>query len=421
MKLDFSPRFVAALLLTGVIAGVVGILLTHLLHAVQQWTFLGTLNAEHISFRQLVQESEPLRRFWALLACGVVVGLAWTALHRYGAPLLEIKEVVRQPEKNMPVKTTIVHALLQILTVGMGSPLGREVAPREMSVALATPLSIRLNLSNEQKSVLLACASGAGLAAVYNVPLAATIFILETLLLSWTSSALFAALMCCCVAVLVVRLGLGDLVQYANIANLEAAEITYPMVVWSIAAGIFIAIGVNMFTWCNKKMPTFARHQWIMLPISVVAFGLIGLMAMKYPEILGNGKAANQVSFADLLTWQDAMGLLAAKWIAVLLATMAGAYGGRITPSMVFGGLIAFLVALLWNLWLPEISVGAAAFIGATVFLGLAQNMRITAIVFMLELSRLSTAYWLPVCLCMAVALGVQSLWAKQIEKSAIA
>ena len=52
--------------------------------------------------------------------------------------------------------------------------------------------------------------------------------------------------------------------------------------------------------------------------------------------------------------------------------------------------------------------------VGATVFLGLAQNMRLTAIVFMLELSRLSTAFWLPVCVCMGVAMAVQMGWARR-------
>ena len=173
-------RVLAALLLVGMVAGCIGIGLTHLLHAVQQLVFQGSLHSEHIPFRQLVQAASPLHRFWALLACGAVVGIAWTCLHRYGAPLCDIKTTVKQPARAMPLKTTLCHALLQIITVGMGSPLGREVAPREISVALATPLTRHFALTEPQTSLVLACASGAGLAAVYNVPFAATVFVLET-------------------------------------------------------------------------------------------------------------------------------------------------------------------------------------------------------------------------------------------------
>ncbi|WII90394.1 chloride channel protein [Kingella negevensis] len=413
-KPDFSLKFVLALLCTGVLAGLVGIAFTHLLHAIQQFTFHGGLVAgEHVSFRELVQQAEPLRRLIALMLCGLVVGVGWFAIHRWGAPLMEIKNAVAQPEKNVPVKTTMAHTILQIITVGMGSPLGREVAPREMSVALATPLSGCLKLSLAQKRVVLACASGAGLAAVYNVPLAAAVFVLETLLLVWELPTLLAALITCGTAVLVVRVGLGDMVQYANIAPLVQANISAAMLVWALVAGVAIGLGVNAFAWCNGKLPKVSRTKPVIIVVAVLAFAAIGVLSMWFPEILGNGKAGNQMAFAERISWQGALGLLASKWAAVLLATVAGAYGGRITPSMMLGAMIAFASAVLWNVRLPEISLGAAAFVGATVFLGLAQNMRLTAIVFMLELSRLSTAYWLPMCLCMVVALGTQMVWAK--------
>ena len=399
---DFSLRLGVALLLTGLLAGLVGIGFTHLLHFLQQFVFHGGLVAGHVSFRELAQQASGVRRFAALLACGAVVGLCWTLLQKYGAPLMEVKTAVKQPEKDMPVKTTICHAVLQIVTVGMGSPLGREVAPREMSVALATPLSGCLKLSPAQKSVVLACA------------LAATVFVLETLLAAWSVPMVLAALLACGVAVLVVRVGLGDTVQYAHLPNLENVAFDASFLAWAAVCGVLIALGVNAFAWSNGKLPKLNKASWKMLPIALLSFAAIGAMGMWQPEILGNGKAGNQLSFADALTWQTALALLATKWAAVLLASLAGAYGGRITPSMMLGGMIAFASAVAWNAALPPVSAGAAAFVGATVFLGLAQNMRLTAVVFMLELSRLSTAFWLPVCVCMGVAMAVQMGWTRR-------
>ena len=261
---------------------------------------------------------------------------------------------------------------------------------------------------------MLACASGAGLAAVYNVPLAATVFVLETLLAAWSVPMVLAALLACGVAVLVVRVGLGDTVQYAHLPNLENVAFDASFLAWAAVCGVLIALGVNAFAWSNGKLPKLNKASWKMLPIALLSFAAIGAMGMWQPEILGNGKAGNQLSFADALTWQTALALLATKWAAVLLASLAGAYGGRITPSMMLGGMIAFASAVAWNAALPPVSAGAAAFVGATVFLGLAQNMRLTAVVFMLELSRLSTAFWLPVCVCMGVAMAVQMGWTRR-------
>ncbi len=62
--------------------------------------------------------------------------------------------------------TTLLHATLQIITVGIGSPLGREVAPREASAGITTFLVDHFDIKREDRQLLIACAAGAGLAAV---------------------------------------------------------------------------------------------------------------------------------------------------------------------------------------------------------------------------------------------------------------
>lgn len=195
-------------------------------------------------------------------------------------------------------------------------------------------------------------------------------------------------------------MGLGDTIQYP----MPEMALNQDFLLWAIAAGPLLGLSVHIFNRFVAKLPELPRNNPRMIVLSTAVFCLIGIMAIFYPDILGNGKAGNQLSFHALIGWQEAAGLLVTKWLAVLLAMLAGAYGGRITPTMMLGGLIAFLSAYLWNCILPQVPLGAAAFVGATVFLGLAQKMMLTAIVFMLELSRLSPAYWLPMCLCTAGA-----------------
>ena len=76
----------------------------------------------------------------------------------------------------------------------------------------------------------------------------------------------------------------------------------------------------------------------------------------------------------------------------------AGAYGGKITPSMMLGSTLALVVAIAWNFAIGPISIGLSAFLGAVVFLGLAQKMPLTSSVFMLELSRFSSGTIIPDC-----------------------
>lgn len=83
--------------------------------------------------------------------------------------------------------------------------------------------------------LLIACASGAGLAAVYNVPLASTLFILEAMLGVWTQQAVAAALLTSVIATAVARIGLGDVQQYhpANLA-VNTSLLWFSAVIYSI-------------------------------------------------------------------------------------------------------------------------------------------------------------------------------------------
>ncbi|MEB3752808.1 chloride channel protein [Acinetobacter sp. MD2(2019)] len=393
------PQFMLSLFMIGILAGCVGIAFTFLMHFLQHLTF-GAPLFEEMPFRVVVEQASATRRICALVLCGLVVGIGWFCLHRYAKPLVDIKTAVNQDNKDLPFFTTISHSLLQIITVAMGSPLGREVAPREMSTAFANQWVKIFKLSTHERRVLLACASGAGLAAVYNVPLAAVIFVLETLLLSWSIEFIISALICCVTAVFVARLGLGDLVQYP----LGALEYTPHLIYFALLVGPLLAVGVFLFEKSMKKLPTIPRDRPVIIFIAVLSFAVIGTMSIWYTEILGNGKATNQLSFAIGLSANYAIGLFVFKWLAIILATVGGAYGGRITPSMMLGGLIAFLCAYFWNFDLPLVPTTTAAIIGATVFLGLAFGMPITATVFLLELTRFSPSFLYPICLCFLTA-----------------
>ena len=390
--------------LVGIFAGIVGIVFTNLLHVIQHFTF----GYNDLSFGVGVAQASGERRVWALLACGLVGGIGWVLIHRYGGKLVEVKDAVKDVTKEMPPVTTLIHSTLQIITVAMGSPLGREVAPREATSALITWVMRYVKLTNENRSLLIACASGAGLAAVYNSPVSATIFVLETLLLTWNVRALSSAFIACGIATFVVRLGLGDTVQY---------DMPQPVMIgnfaeFAVLIGIIIGVAVVFFDKSQAYLPKFDRKSPKMILLSVIAFGLVGLMAVYFPAILGNGKPGNQLTFAHLVPWEYGLGLFAAKWAAVLLAMGAGAYGGKITPSMMLGSTLALVVAIAWNFAIGPISIGLSAFFGAVVFLGLAQKMPLTSSVFMLELSRFSVELLFPIALAMGMGMITQA-WLK--------
>src|ERR1700757_1032425 len=223
------------------------------------------------SFLQEVTGASDLRRFLALCLCGAVAGIGWWLLYRFGSPLVSIAQAVRKGAR-MPFWATLTHAILQIVTVGLGSPLGREVAPRELGAALATTLCARVNLTPEYTRIMIACGAGAGLAAVYNVPLGGTLFTLEVLLGTFSLSTSVVALATCAIATLVAWLGVGPGLQY----SVPALAISPSIIVWSLLAGPVLGAAAYLFVRVTDAARASAPRDWRLSVWCVLVFPLIG-------------------------------------------------------------------------------------------------------------------------------------------------
>ncbi|CBN86757.1 voltage gated chloride channel related protein [Neisseria lactamica 020-06] len=370
------------------------------MHFIQHTAYGYGADGVYTSFREGVARASEGRRLGVLILCGMLAGGGWWLLKRFGKPQIGIKAALKQPLRGLPFLTTVFHVLLQIITVGLGSPLGREVAPREMTAAFAFAGGRRLDLDEDEMRLLIACASGAGLAAVYNVPLASTLFILEAMLGVWTQQAVAAALLTSVIAAAVARIGLGDVQQY-HPANLA---VNTSLLWFSAVIGPILGATAVYFRRSAEKFPFLKRDNPRIIPLAIALFALIGAIAVWFPEILGNGKAGNQLTFGGLTGWQYALELAAVKWLVVLMALAAGAYGGLITPSMMLGSTISFAAAAAWNSVFPEMPSESAAVVGAAVFLGVSLNMPLTAAVFVLELTYAPAALLMPLCTGMAGA-----------------
>lgn len=395
------PLILAALLV-GLGGGLAGTLLALLLHAVQHLAYgYGLLPGDaHASFLQGASAAAPSRRLMAMAICGVIAGVGWWALYRFGRPLVSVKQTVADPTQRMPVLSTLWHALLQIVTVGLGSPLGREVAPRELGALLGSRLGTVFRLDPDQQRLIIACGAGAGLAAVYNVPLGAACFVLEVMLVRFTLSAATAALGTAALGALVAWIGLGMLPPYV----LPALTVTPSLVVWSLLAGPLVGLAahgfVRLMTAARRHAPKDAR----LIPLCLLNFTAIGLLAMWLPELLGNGKSPAQLAFSGALAPGLAALLLALRLAVVASTLRAGAEGGLLTPALATGALLAILLGAGWETLWPGTAPGAFALVGAAAFLSVSMKMPIAAIVLTYEFTRFDHDLLVPVALAVVGA-----------------
>lgn len=401
-------RLAVVTVLTGIGAGLGGMALALLLHLIQHFAYGYSLThlVGHESFYEGVAAASAERRIGVLLACGVIAGFGWLAIYRYGRPLVSIKKAISSGDPLMPPATTTAHALLQIITVALGSPLGREVAPREIGSLIAGWLSRYAGLSVEQTRLMVACGAGAGLAAVYNVPFGGAIFVLEVLLRSFELRVVIPALVSSVIAAVVAWLGLGDESQYI----VPHFALSANLVAWSIVMGPVFGVAAFAFVQLTSRARAAAPKGWTLPVLSIANFLVIGLLAVSFPQILGNGKTPAQLGFSNELTIGLAATLLLIKVAITVSSLRAGAQGGLLTPGMSNGALLAIVLGGAWTLMWPGTPIGAFALVGATAFLASSMNMPITALVLMVEFTRVDHDFLVPMLCAVAGSIAVNRL-----------
>ena len=121
----------------------------------------------------------------------------------------------------------------------MGASIGREAAPKLLGGASGSVLSGWAACRSAQRRLLVACGGGAGLAAVYNVPLGGALFTAEILIGSITLPVMLPALACSWVATATAWLYLPNQATYPGIPDYR---FTWSLMTWALLAGPVIGL-----------------------------------------------------------------------------------------------------------------------------------------------------------------------------------
>lgn len=373
--------FFCAVVIVGLLAGVAGLSTTVVLRFVEHLTY-------HYAFGSLLEGitgSSPVRRALGPMVGGALAGLGWWLLRRR-TDVPPLAGTIADHAR-IPRRTWSIDALLQVVLVGSGASLGREGAPRQFAAALSDFATTWLRrLSPGDREILLACAAGAGLGAVYAVPLAGALFALRIMLNTWNIRALGAALITSSLAV-----AIGSLVTHDRPElDWPSAESTYLLSAHALAlAPLAFVVGVGFNRIMAAARPASLVRSWTLIPGLAAAGLAIGVCSHWWPELPGNGKSILTVSLASGMTLSAAAVILVLKPLLTALFLRVGGAGGMLTPSLATGAAAGSLLVLAidavagTHLHGPVISLAAAAGV-----LAVTQGSPIWAAIFVWELAR---------------------------------
>lgn len=392
--------FFCAVIIVGLLAGAAGLATTVTLRFVEHLTY-------HYAFGSLldgITGSSRVRRAVGPMIGGMLAGLGWLILRRRTS-VPPLAETIAQRGR-IPRFSWSIDALLQVVLVGSGASLGREGAPRQFAAALSDMgIGWLTRLSLRDREILLACAAGAGLGAVYAVPVAGALFAVRIMLKTWQLRAWGAALLSSGLAV-----AIGSKITH------DQPELAWPSVesAYRLAAhGLFLApltlaVGLAFNRIMAAARPAGVTRSWVMLPALAAAGLLTGLCAHRWPELPGNGKSVLAVSLASGMTLSTAAAILLLKPLLTGLFLRAGGAGGLLTPSLATGAAVGSLLILSVNSVAgTHLHVPAVSLAGAAGVLAVTQGSSMWAAIFVWELAR--PPLWL-LLVFLVTAAGAQGL-----------
>lgn len=394
---NFSLRFWIIIVLTGIGTGIGAGVLMLILRTVQHACF-----SYHTGdFQSAVEQATALRRVVVVSLAGVVAAFGvWLLKHTPGGAAGGVNDAIWFRSGQLACVKTIAQAILSIVIVAMGASLGREGAPKQTGAAIASKLSQWAGLSSAETRLLVACGAGAGMAAVYNVPLGGALFALEVLLGSLALPLIPPALATSFIATAVSWLFLSAKPTYL----IPTYAVTGTQIIWAIVFGPIAGLASVVFVRLIIRAERAKPHRGIAMALPVLVFIMLGLASIWFPQLLGNGKGVTQLTLVD----QISLPLLAALVLLKPLATSAclgsGAPGGLFTPSLTFGALLGGTMGHLWSGFWPGATPGSYAVIGGAAILAACMQAPLAAIVLVLELTHHITTIMVPVLVAVAGA-----------------
>ena len=359
----------------------------------------------------------PLLRIFFPAAGGFVGGLVIRRFMKAGEThgISEMIEVVSLGRRTVRMRPAVARVLSSIAVISTGGSEGREGPIIQIGAAMASSLSRRLKLSPERVRILTACGMAAGVAGAYNTPIAATLFVLEVVVGSFSMTIFGPAVVSAVLSTVLVRFVLGDEPVYRVAPfHLESVFELLPFAVIGLLAGPCSALFVRSLRLSKKLFASLALSPPLAMALGGAIVGAIGIFL---PEVWGNGFEGTNRILRGNPTLLFLLLVLAGKLVATSATIGSGGVGGVFTPSLLVGAALGGIIARLTHAAVPglDASVGGYALLGMGGLLAGVTRAPLLAVIMIFELTQ-NTAVILPMMVVSVLAI----LSAKAFEKDSI-
>jgi CIC family chloride channel protein len=290
---------------------------------------------------------------------------------------------------HIPIRTAIGKFITAALAIGSGHSLGPEDPSLQIGACLASVLGRKMRLSRDRMRLIAPVGAAAGLAAAFNAPISAVLFVIEEVIGRWTAGILGSVVLSAVSSVVVMRWFLGSEslfrippVQLKNPTELIAYAI---LGVIGGLASVAFSSGIATLRPRCKALPPWT--QYFQPAIAGLLIGIIAMLGA--PQVMGAGYEYIDEAMHGQFTWELLAILAGSKIIATLLSFVSGTPGGMFAPTLFIGAMLGAAVGGAEHAIVPHLAApaGTYALVGMGVLFAGFLRAPMTSVFMVLEVS----------------------------------
>ena len=348
-----------------------------------------------------------LRLFFVPMGVGllvaVLVQLVFPAAR--GSGINQTKAALYIYNGYISFRTVIGKFITAALSIGGGFSLGPEDPSLQIGAGVASMVSRRLNLSRERLRMFAPIGAAAGLAAAFNAPISAILFVVEEVIGRWSAAVLGSIVLAAISSVVVARWFWGPEPMFRiPSVILKGPQELLAYAALGVAGGIAALIFSKALGYSRPRLRRLPRWTWyIQPPIAGLIVGAIAYFGA--PQVMGPGYNVIDQAMHGQFTWKFLLVLALLKIVATTISFSSGTPGGMFAPTLFIGAMLGASIGTFEKVFFPSlsISVGSYALVGMGVLFAAFLRVPLTSVFMVLEVSGNYTIV-LPVILANTIA-----------------
>ena len=311
----------------------------------------------------------PQAHTWRLFAVPTLAGLVIGALVLHVFPAIrgsgvnQTKAALYIFNGFIPFRTAIGKFLCAGLAIGSGQSLGPEDPSLQIGASLASALGRQLQLSREKLRLMAPVGAAAGLAAAFNAPISAVLFVIEEVIGRWSAGILGSVVLSAVASVVIERWFLGSEPLFRiPVTTFKRPVELLAYVVLGLAGGVAAVIFAKAIAFLRPRLKALPRWtQYFQPAVAGLLIGLIGYFGA--PQVMGAGYDFMDQAMHGQYVWQMFAALAALKILATTLSFVSGTPGGMFAPTLFIGAMLGGAVGGIERIFLPNLTASSGTYV----------------------------------------------------------